>query len=588
MGLGMTVTAIKPSRESISLLLTLFLALGMYLVNLDGWLLHADENKYVYAAWRVAEGEVPGRDFLIAQPPLFLYAGAVIVNVLGGPSLNALYALRCLSVLCMLVTALLVYLTTRMIWNARAGWLAMVIFLLSGQVYTNGRLFRPDTLMLPLAAAGTFLVVYAIDRQRRWLLAGAGSLFGAAATIKLFGVLTLVGCVLYLLQRLWSKGASIRDALADVLWLGVPAVIMGGFGYGLFYFYLLSPRLVGTVLGSHIQQGRPGLLLRLTKPLVLYSSLVKQQFALLLLIPAVDQLRRQKSSLSAIYLWQLPTALVFFFWGRSLFSRHLLYLVPALSALLAWLLDAGLRWAENLMVQGKQPSGRLENRLLSVYRTFWARGLIGIVTGGLLALVVAQPLIETILPVAFLRERDTMALVEYIVEHTREDDFVLAEYAGLNFLARRRSISYGPYISWEAASSGVFTSDQLIGEIEAKHVRMILFHNGDSLVQLNGMPDFDAFRDYVREHYDFIGTFRRIDQIYDIGSFQRVEQTFELYLAPELNQEVHHDFVIEQILPGRCQRLPSFFLHVKIVPHDAIGLIQFSRNCLTCSQICVI
>jgi 4-amino-4-deoxy-L-arabinose transferase-like glycosyltransferase len=513
------------SRETIGLLLTLSLALIAYLYNLQGSLLEDDENKYIYAAWRVAEGEVPGRDFLIAQPPLFLYAGAIAVKLCGGPSLSALYALRCLSVMATIVTAVFVYLTARSIWNARAGWLATVIFLLSGQVFIHGRLFRPDMFMLTLTVASTYLFVHAVARRKRWLLVGAGFLFGAAATIKLFGFLAWGGCALYLLYRFWVKETSIRDALADLLALGAPAVAVAGVGYGLFYFYWLSPRLLEGVLGSHIRQSKPGLLLRLINPLVLYSSFIRQQFALLLLIPAVDQLRRQERSLAAVYLWQLPTALIFFFWGRSLYPRHLLYLVPTLAALMAWLLDAGLRRAENLIVQDRQPSGRLENWLLWTYRAFWTRGLTSVVTGGLLAAVVAQPLVGTILPATTRQESDILALVDYIVEHTREDAYVLAEYAGLNFFAQRRSIYYGPYISWGAASSGVLTSSQLIGEIEAKRVQMILFHAGDSLFQLNAMPDFDTFRAYVREHYDFMGTFEWGDR------------TFELYLAPELDRE---------------------------------------------------
>jgi hypothetical protein len=192
---------------------------------------------------------------------------------------------------------------------------------------------------------------------------------------------------------------------------------------------------------------------------------------------------------------------------------------------MAWLLDAGLRRVENLLVQDERPSGRLETWLLWTYRAFWTRGLTCVVTGGLLAAVVAQPLVETILPATIRQESNILTLVDYIVEHTREDDYVLAEYAGLNFFAQRRSIYYGPYISWGAASSGVLTSDQLIGEIEAKQVQMILFHAGDSLFQLNAMPDFDTFRAYVREHYDYMGTFEWGDR------------TFELYLAPELDRE---------------------------------------------------
>jgi 4-amino-4-deoxy-L-arabinose transferase-like glycosyltransferase len=519
----MRKSKLRLSSQTLAFVLTFSVALVLYLYNLNGWPLEDDENKYIYAAWRVAENEVPGRDFLIAQPPPFLYAGAIIVRLCSGPSLRTLAVLRGLSVAAILLASVFVCLTAKTVWNARVGWLAMVIFLLNSQVFINGRLFRPDTLMLIFTTAGTYLFICAMAHQKSWLFGGAGFLFGVAAAIKLFGFLAWGGCVLYLLYRFLSKKLSMRDALVSFMQLGMPAATVVGISYG--FFYSLSPRLLEGVLGSHVKQIKPDLLIILMQPLVLYGLFVKQQFALLLVIPAVDRLRRYGHSLASVYLWQLPTALLFFFWGRSLFLRHLLYLVPTLAALLAWLIDAGLRWAEKSLIQDERPPGRAEGWLLGLYRALWIRGLSSVAVVGLLAIVVVQPLIETILPVAIRRETETLALAEYITEHTGEDDCVLAEYAGLNFFARRRSIYYGPFISWGAASSGVISSEHLIDEVKAKRVRMVLFAVGTPF-QLNSMPDFETFRTYVREHYDFMGT------------FQRVDQTFELYFASELDQEI--------------------------------------------------
>jgi hypothetical protein len=407
----------------------------------------------------------------------------------------------------------------------------MIIFLLNSQVYVQGRLFRPDVYMLFLTVAATYFFVRAFvgPSQTRLYLLVAGALLGLASAVKLFGLFVWTGFVLYLIVRFWTGQSSARNTLVYLLTLTLATVITGGVWY-LLYFYFLSPQLLSGVIGSHLRQGRPGLLLNLIKPLVLYSSLVSRQFALLLIIPAVDLLRRRNNSPGTIILWQLPTALIFFLWTRSLYPRHLLYLIPALAMLIAWLLDTALQAAEDGLARAGSPTGYVEARLLAFYRTFWRQGQTWVVMAGLVGVIVAQPLLATILPAMSLKDYHTLSLIDYIETHTNEDDYVLAEYAGLNFFTQRLSIYYGPYISWEAASSANFTGAQLIDEIERRGVEMVVFHTGEARTQLNGLVDFDNFRSFVEENFQRVATFERVDQVYDIGAFQKTDQTFGVYL----------------------------------------------------------
>ena len=87
----------------------LVLGLAFYLCCIDQWFMHDDEGGYCYAAWRISEGEVPYRDFLTPQLPLFLYWGGVVVRLFG-PSM---VALRYVTVGATLFAAFFVYLAVR-------------------------------------------------------------------------------------------------------------------------------------------------------------------------------------------------------------------------------------------------------------------------------------------------------------------------------------------------------------------------------------------------------------------------------------------------------------------------------------------
>ena len=54
-----------------------------YSRHLTSWLVNDDEGSYLYAAWRLALGERPYRDFLTPQLPAFLLPGGAVMAVAG-------------------------------------------------------------------------------------------------------------------------------------------------------------------------------------------------------------------------------------------------------------------------------------------------------------------------------------------------------------------------------------------------------------------------------------------------------------------------------------------------------------------------
>src|SRR5689334_11956263 len=77
------VQALIATRADLFALLILLVALAGYLFNLGGWFITDDEGSYLYQSWRVSLGEMPYRDFLTPQLPLFLGAGGLVQRVVG-------------------------------------------------------------------------------------------------------------------------------------------------------------------------------------------------------------------------------------------------------------------------------------------------------------------------------------------------------------------------------------------------------------------------------------------------------------------------------------------------------------------------
>jgi len=427
------------------------------------------------------------------QLPVFLLGG-LSIGLLRGFSVTWL---RGASAVLVLGSAWFVFLLGREVWSSRVGFLGMILYLFNHLVYTQARLFRPDPWMLAFSVLGLYLFVLAQTRARRWCLSLAGITYATATLCKLFGVLPLGGCLLFLIYRAIVRRCSFSRLLEDLALLLVP-FLLTSIG-GILAFYPPGSAYYGTVLGQHWQLGsQEGLIHRPMKGLVWMAFFLVQNAAYLFAIPLLHRLAVSRKPGEGILAWQAPSGLAYFALSRPLYVRYWLYLVPIFSLILGYLIDLSLKWIRS--------RGRSR-----------ARFLIPLIGVFLVMLATAQS-VPTILRHARRRENDTLALA-HIAAHSEPDEVVLTDYAGLNFYARRRSIPQASIIAGGRISGGFITAVDLISEMEARDVRMVLLHVSGGNPQphhLINLHDFDRFYAYLNEHFCLTGTFNRAGQIFEI------------------------------------------------------------------------
>ncbi|MBC7234937.1 MAG: glycosyltransferase family 39 protein [Chloroflexi bacterium] len=464
-----------------------------YTRRLTAWLAYDDEGGYLYAAWRISLGEVPYRDFLTPQLPVFLYPGALVL----GLSNLSVAAARWSMTLYVLGALLLTFLTVRHLWGAWPALLTLALMAIQRDIFWAARFFRPEAPMLFWAALGLYWFVLGYPQRRRGYLCLAGVALGASMMSKLFGALPMAGLGLFLLldglrHRNW------RDTLFAILCVTLPFTIVVGVVGGLFQG--LSGHFVAAVLGHHLRQGS-GTPWRqvVLKAFALYGDYVRAQPAYIALSGAgllwlfwprpSSQARRP---MSGLYAYQLPTVAAFMLMTRSLQERHLTYIVPALAALGGFGLYGLWQRIAGLAAHGGAPALRVGRRVLA-----WA------LASAWLALALLPQARHNAL-VAGWGPDNTAEWVRYLQAHTAPDEYIMSDYPGLNFFARRPAPPIAAGISRGAALSGQILGTQLIQEIEAYGVRMVLLNIAHGSHQFVNLHDYPAFKRYLQTHFHLV------------------------------------------------------------------------------------
>ncbi|MBN1400692.1 MAG: phospholipid carrier-dependent glycosyltransferase, partial [Anaerolineae bacterium] len=450
------------------------------------WLAYDDEGGYLYAAWRIGLGEVPYRDFLTPQLPLFLYPGALVLRFSG----NAVLAVRLYMTTLALGAAFLLFLTVRDLGDWRVALVALPLVMVQQEFYWAGRFFRPEAPMLFWQMLGVYLFVRGYARRRRGLLALSGLCLGLAMMAKLFGALAAAGLGLFLLVE-GIRGHESREALGQVLWFGLPFLaIVSGIGM---LFLRISPDFLAAVVGHHLKQGSGTPLLEvMRKGLVLYRDFAVAQPAYAALAVAGLLLSLWRLPRAArVFAYQVPTASAFLLMTRGLQARHLTYLVPALGVGAAMALVSLGTW-------------------LSSLTKAWPLKMASY--GLMLGLGIAALWPHWVFNrwVASWEEHDTQAWVEYVQAETAPDEVVVSDYPGINFFARRKTTPLAAGISRGAATSGQIMGRDLIREIESYDASMVFMNVAQGAHQFALLLDYPAFKAYVQEHFFLVGR-RRYD-----------------------------------------------------------------------------
>ena len=470
--------------------------LFLYVYNIDGWLMHDDEGTDFYESWQLQQGKQPGVDFIGEQQPLFLYLGKSIIDVAGhSPKL-----LRLSATLQILMGAFILAFVIQKIWGNSTAILFLGFTLSSGMVYEQARLFRPDPMMLGWEMLGLAAVLLAVIQKRKhwWMIAGFS--YGCSVLWKLFGVFPVIGLIFYFSYLLWTQRSQWPKIVTNGIYFSVPflAVSLGGS----IWLYSETGFYYGQAFQQHLQLGQgTGFLARLTVTVqaYLYFFLVNSIFLFALpLLWLNSRFKGNHSIISSVLVGQLASPVIFLFMTRPLHLRYFFYLTPALAIVLARQISIAIA-----KISKDQPA-------FSKYTS-----LIVVIFFGF-ALFTSRPSVFNLL---LRNETDTIALSEYVAANTQRDDVVLSDYAGINFFANRVSIYEASIIAGGRIGGGIITTDMLLDRIESDEVAMVLVHvagGAPAPHQLIALEDYDFFRNYLENNFDFLTTFDRAGQQIEI------------------------------------------------------------------------
>ena len=459
-------------------LILVLLCLGVfYLRGLDAWLINDDEGSFLYQVWRMSEGEAPYQDFLSSRDPLFLYSGAIWMQLWG----VSIVPMRGLAVCLTLGTAVLVFLLAQQTLGTDGALLSMMAFLLHPEIFRYGRAFQPEPFYLFFVVLGLYLFTLSQSRKSYVYAAFAGLVFALATLYKLLSILAFGGCVLFLLAKAWRNRSALRQVIVEGLWLVVSFGIV--FGVVMIAFILWVPGFYEGVIGLNLAQGSDLSLFQVLSKGLLFVVGYGLSFAPLVLLALPAAWQAWAGRLRLPLAWQLPTAFAFTILSRALFPRLLYYLVPSLVI---------------LFIISIRPLRGLEH-----YKHFYYL-LIGVV---LIPWAVYNAQWST------LSEDSTLEVVRYIQAATGPQDYVISDYQELNFHARRASTYFGAEISYVIVDGGTITGEKLIAEIEALDVQLIVMdiapEEGHQLIRLN---DYEVFQAYLDSHFVLLDVLPRSTQ----------------------------------------------------------------------------
>ncbi len=518
--------------DLIALLLLATIA-RLYYWRLDRWLINDDEGSYLYAAWRIALGELPYRDFLTPQLPAFLMPGGWLMS-LTGPEL---WPARALATGLTLSAGLFTWATARRLFGPFVALVAGAAMLLQPDVFLHGRSFRSDPFMLAFAALGLWLFSRAAfprsspgpasgmseprdPPDRRWL-AASGVAFGLATLSKLFGPFVLAGCLLWLLADGWRHGRPWRALILDGLAAGLPCLLIVALGLGGFALAAGPGLVFEAVFEHHTRQGAG------TPPLevlregwTFYGSFLRQNNSALLVFVALAvalaawPARDRRALLMA---WQLPTALAFLLLSREKYPRHLVYLMPALSMLFGLGLRGLFDAAARLQGPARGRAGDIvSNPATSSAATNASRTLQLLALALLLALLLPWRLLDR--DHAFRWETGTEKLADLVMLLTEPDELLLSDYSELNFYARRPTTYSGASLSAGAAGSGQITWQRIEDELDGRLPPLVLLDADTEYAHLSFLTDRPVMDAWLAEHYGPAA-----------GALQRAHQRYRVY-----------------------------------------------------------
>ncbi|MBI3781655.1 MAG: glycosyltransferase family 39 protein [candidate division NC10 bacterium] len=192
-----------------------------------------DEFEHLHAAWAVAHGQVPFRDFWQLHPPLLYYLMAPVFTMLG-EDLRIIYVARGFVFLCILLILLQLYRIARECFDSLTGLLAVLLLSYVLLHFQASYFFRPDTLEALVVIVGLWRFMRAWRSHRRIEFVASGAILGVGFWVLSKALFPLAGLslVFVLSSVLRRPAGALRSNFVGMLFfLGAFAipVVLGGF-----------------------------------------------------------------------------------------------------------------------------------------------------------------------------------------------------------------------------------------------------------------------------------------------------------------------------------------------------------------------
>ncbi len=495
--------------------------------NLCGVQVHDDEGIYLYSAWRVSEGELPYRDFFDPQAPLSHFLMGYVFR-LTGPSLSIA---RFGSVLAISMTALFIYLIGKTILNRICGIAASALFIFHPLIFSQGRLFMPESFMLLFYCAGVYLVVRGIQTREfvMWFLAGVS--FGLSASSKIFGIFSVLGLVMFfVVQFIWRrvfnwKGlanpvSGILSESQSLLKNDARRIGLAGFGFViaiLFTFALLSfstSNLYYDLVGHHTEKGAAPLHDIIGIFRIFFRDSQNRFLGILSIICLLQFIARPKPE--RLYLSLNLFLPAFFLLTHTVFAeRHLIFMIPFLCLMVSFTFTSAISLPQSSLppfpipplVKGEKGGlrdgekvelkcGRKGLRVLAVC-------IFGVIS---FPLYFAPSWAENMQ--ISRTESGVESVVKYIRNRTDANACVFCDYPSINFLAQRKLPPRLVDVGSTSTKTGVLDCNRIVCELQSFRPGMLLIRSGpphhiSALKKYRRKLNYDRFMSYVEAMYYF-------------------------------------------------------------------------------------
>jgi 4-amino-4-deoxy-L-arabinose transferase-like glycosyltransferase len=478
-----------------AVLIALVLFMGLY--NLGGDLMNDDEGTYLYASWRVSLGEIPYRDFFVAQMPLSLYVTAGLFRLFG----PEVWLARAVSFLLLLGTGFLIYGTSIKFFGfSRNLSLAIAgLFLLTKHVYFLGRIFMPDSYMIFFCAAALYFALKAEHRapviQQKWAMFLFGIFSGLAVLAKFNGILLFGGYLVYSIFLLVRKMERPRDLLQNILVSSAGFLLTFGLIYGLLLIFV--PGTYQATLGYHLAKENAAASLAALPFLRLGQFVGNHNYGL------------------------IPIALIGIFFGTVFKERKRSLLLFTTVAFLSLAFVPGKFYLRYIV-------------FALVPLTFFFGDGIRLIGSKKRLRLFAFPVVIALVLLSLgptfnlekLRAYDngTRTLASYVREETMPGDYVFGDDQGINFYAERPCPPRLADVSEATTSSGQVTSADIRNECDRYSAKLIFVEKGASAHHLKNLIDYSHFQAYLDERYEFIKTVQR--EFLEVDIYRRKPTSF--------------------------------------------------------------